>query len=297
MAIPESQLETWTHQGAIATAQATHLSIRAALDAFQGWPSGIDRKVYLQGSYRNSTNIRGDSDVDVVVHLTTTWNRDLTSLSEDQQQAYLATYPRATYLREHFRADVLRALKNYYGAGNITEGTKAIKVAPASGRLPAHVVPAILYRKYVYFYSDDNQHFIPGILFHTRTNARAVVNFPKPHYDNGVVKHTRTNQRYKATVRLFKNIRTHLVDNRRIGSDLAPSYFIECLLYNVPDNAFVSTNSETFANVVNYLYQNLRDDFLCQNGHVRLFGTSPEQWSQANSRTFLTKVIELWNGW
>ena len=64
MPIPESQLETWSHQGATVTSAATHRSIRAALDAHD-WPDAMRLNPYLQGSYANATNIRGNSDVDL----------------------------------------------------------------------------------------------------------------------------------------------------------------------------------------------------------------------------------------
>jgi tRNA nucleotidyltransferase (CCA-adding enzyme) len=69
MAIPESQLRTWANRGAITTAKTTTDSVKNALNSYNGWPSGIDFEVYLQGSYKNKTNIRGDSDVDVVAQL------------------------------------------------------------------------------------------------------------------------------------------------------------------------------------------------------------------------------------
>jgi len=78
MAILESQLERWAHQGAVATAKLTADSIRNALKSYNYWPAGIDFEVYLQGSYKNSTNIRGDSDVDVVVQLNSSFYSNLT---------------------------------------------------------------------------------------------------------------------------------------------------------------------------------------------------------------------------
>src|SRR4029450_1975896 len=69
MAIPTTQLDTWSHQGAIATAQATHVSVRAALSHAQSLIRTHDYEVFLQGSYRNATNIYAESDVDIVVQL------------------------------------------------------------------------------------------------------------------------------------------------------------------------------------------------------------------------------------
>ena len=67
MAIPQTQLDTWSHQGSITNSANTGNSIKNAIDAFQGFADGVNYNVYLQGSYKNSTNVYGDSDVDVVV--------------------------------------------------------------------------------------------------------------------------------------------------------------------------------------------------------------------------------------
>ena len=52
MTIPESQLETWSHQGAATKSAETHRSVRAALAAHT-WPTGMGHHEYLQGSYPN----------------------------------------------------------------------------------------------------------------------------------------------------------------------------------------------------------------------------------------------------
>jgi len=110
MGIPESQLETWANQGATTTAKATADSVKNALNSYSDWPSGIDYEVYLQGSYKNDTNIRGDSDVDVVAQLNSTFYSNLL----EEQKRTLGLTP-ATYALSEFRADVLNILKNYYG--------------------------------------------------------------------------------------------------------------------------------------------------------------------------------------
>ena len=67
MTIPENQLRTWSQLGAQARSQRTYQSIRNALGRHVWPPAMGSPSVYLQGSYRNHTNIAGDSDVDVVV--------------------------------------------------------------------------------------------------------------------------------------------------------------------------------------------------------------------------------------
>jgi hypothetical protein len=297
MGIPEPQLETWSHQGAVTTAKATHESIRNALDSYER-PNSVNFEVYLQGSYKNSTNIREDSDVDIVVQLNSTFQGNTSALSEYEKNLYEAAYSNAAYSWENFRTDVLKALRAYYGASAISEGNKSLKVASGSGRLPADVVICLQYRKYQSFRNIKDQQYVEGIVFYTRENCR-VINFPKPHYDNGVEKNAKlsTNGWYKPSVRLFKNARTYLIDHNVIAKDLVPSYFLECLIYNVPDEKFGSNYQGTFCDVVNWLAKADFDDFVCQNEQLLLFGDTPEQWSIDNAKRLMQELIELCNNW
>jgi len=301
MPIPEFQLETWSHQGAVATSSTTYQSIQHALAAEASPVRGMNYEVYLQGSYKNDTNIRGDSDVDVMVQLKATFGYNLSGLSYEQKAAFERAYPtNATYQWAHFRTDVLRALRNYYGNSAITEGNKSLKLASASGRLAADIIPAIHFRKYLCFYGVQSEHHVDGIEFWSRNDGRQVINFPKLHYDNGVLKHSaaKTNGWYKPAVRMFKNARTYLVDQARISDDLAPSYFLEGLLYNVPDAKFGGTFEDTFVEVFNWLWAEAQAaSLVCQNGQLPLFGPAAEQWSLVKAHQFLTELGQLWKNW
>ncbi len=300
MPIPESQLETWSHQGAVVTSSTTYRSIQTALGAGTSPIREKNYEVYLQGSYRNDTNIRGDSDVDVVVQFNSTFGYDLAPLPEEQKREFHASYPTtATYLWEHFRADVLQALRAYYGAASVIEGNKSLKLASAPGRLAADIIPSIVFRKYQSFYGINAEAHVEGIRFHSRRDNRMIVNFPKSHYDNGVAKNAgaRTNGRYKPTVRMFKNARTYLIDRRVISEDLAPSYFLESLIYNAPDRMFGSSYQETCAGILNYFWKNPIATFVCQNEQGPLFGDAPEQWRIEPAVQTISALIGLWNNW
>jgi hypothetical protein len=152
MGIPESQFETWSHQGAIVTSKATHESIRNALVANSSLVKDKKFEIYLQGSYKNDTNIYGESDVDVVVQLNSSFHYDLSALPVNESLLFKQIYPSAAiYLWNNFRADVLNALQAYYGASKISEGNKSLKVGEESGRLPADIVVCLQYRKYQRF--------------------------------------------------------------------------------------------------------------------------------------------------
>ena len=68
MPIPELILSGWSHHQAGTAFKQAHVPIREALDAYQGL-SQFKYEIFLQGSYKNDTNLGGDSDVDVVVRL------------------------------------------------------------------------------------------------------------------------------------------------------------------------------------------------------------------------------------
>jgi hypothetical protein len=289
MPIPENQLQTWSHQGAITSSAQTVASIEHALNSYS-WPDGIRREVYLQGSYKNSTNIRGDSDVDVIVQLNSCF---YSHLSEEQKRCRGMTRGRYTF--NDFRPLALEALVYYYGMSLVVEGNKSIKVRGT--KLPADVIPSVQYRKY--YNPEQNNSYAEGLAFWTQNAVHRVVNYPKIHYNNGVCKHQSCGNRYKSVVRMFKNIRTYLVDNHIIGESLAPSYFLECLLYNVPNENFSHNLQSTFCDIVNWLNNAELGIFLCQNGQTPLFsrtilGQTSEQWSIHEAREFINSAIYLW---
>jgi tRNA nucleotidyltransferase (CCA-adding enzyme) len=81
MAIPESQLETWSHQGSITQSSTTYGTVKRALEADDTKYANQAFKVFLQGSYGNDTNIYAESDVDIVIRLDSTYHFDIGALS------------------------------------------------------------------------------------------------------------------------------------------------------------------------------------------------------------------------
>jgi hypothetical protein len=254
--------------------------------------------IYLQGSYRNATNIHGDSDVDIVVELETTFNRDVSSLDAEQVRFQANAYGPGTCDFQTFRAEVVQTLRNYYGAARVHERDRCIKVDFGTGRITADVVPALLHRKYQYFYTTEIQDKTDGIQFKNRAGV-PIVNFPKQHISNGEAKNAanRTGERYKPTVRVFKNLRNRLIDDGTILADTAPSYSIECLLYNADDWCFAPSFQNSFTNIIANIGAKEPNQFICQNGIIPLFGNSPVQWSTQGAVQFLTAAQNLWNNW
>src|SRR5215469_942609 len=109
MAIPEAQLNTWANQGATTTSADTYRSVETALTRHT-WPQGMSYDVYLQGSYANATNIRADSDVDVICEFTSQFDSNLTPIGKQQLGLIAGTYPLT-----RFNSEVLQALVSHYG--------------------------------------------------------------------------------------------------------------------------------------------------------------------------------------
>ncbi|MFN8475904.1 MAG: nucleotidyltransferase [Anaerolineae bacterium] len=298
MPIPEYQLSTWSNIGATASAEATHHSIRNALEQ-SAKLSRVTYEAYLQGSYRNSTNIRGDSDVDLVVQLNSSFQGNTSGLSPEENNLFNRTFSDATYGWSEFRADVLEALRSYYGSTQVEEGKKTLKVKAGSGRLPADVVVCMQYRKYKSFRGLQSDNYVEGMTFYVPSENRWVINYPKVHYDNGAAKnqYARTRGQYKPVIRMFKNTRSYLIQREKIEKSLAPSYYIECLLYNVPDRMFEASFQNSYYNVVKWLQSNVTSAFVCQNEQLGLFGPEAEQWTMDDAYKLNTEYINLWNNW
>src|SRR5258706_10441367 len=109
IAIPESQLETWSHQGSVAQSSDTYNTIKRVLEA-DGTPyAGKRVKVFLQGSYGNDTNIYAESDVDIVIKSNESFFYQLNDMQPAEQASFQAAYPRtASYGYGTFKNDVIR---------------------------------------------------------------------------------------------------------------------------------------------------------------------------------------------
>jgi hypothetical protein len=298
MPIPQSQLNTWSNQGAITTSSLAYHSIRHALLKQTSPLAGRGVEIFLQGSYANSTNIFADSDIDVVVLYGNTFHKDMSALAPTQQQLHDATFAPADYQWSHLRADVLSALRSHYGSNAVKPGTKSIKVETGSGRRPSDVVPAVQFRRYATFVDQHNLTAHWGIQFFDSSN-NPVTNYPQYHKERGEEKNqeARTGGQYKATIRLFKNFRNWLLDHGLLAEGIAPSYSLECALYNAPDQLFRGNFTVTVPAIINYLQNTPYAPFLCQNGVLPLVGDGPTQWSADNFATFLAAAKGSWDNW
>ena len=236
MPITESTLSRWSyHQSGTAFKQA-HMPIREALEAYEGM-SQFKYEVFLQGSYKNDTNLGGDSDVDVVVRLASKLKPRVVALSGERLQED-GSHRFALERWQSFRDHAMKAMRARFRKA-VKSGRKTLKLP--KGKIPADadLVVTVSYKEGIGFYLPDQR--------------RWVVSYPEQHHQRGLKKEKAANERFKRTIRMFKAARNQLVSRRALTKEDAPSYFIECLLYNVPNDLFAPKLAPTYVGILTWL--------------------------------------------
>lgn len=306
MAISDTTLSTWTNQGATENSRRAYRSIEIALknERYGLESDKFDHSydIHLQGSYANHTNIYGNSDVDVVVRITMPFEEDLSELDNDAQERFWNEYTDIDYEFSDFHRIVQSCLKNHYNFGNVEVGDKAIKVESGEDNIlpiDADVVPCADYRYYEKFDKNGNEDYITGMYFETQTSGRPIVNFSKLHRENGSQKNKETNKRYKPTIRMFKKANENMIDMGIIGDDISTSYYIEGLLYNVPNKIIDQSDlSSRYVDTVEFLEDADVSRFPEQSEMYPLCDDSrPDRWDIDKATTTVDGFRTLWESY
>jgi hypothetical protein len=298
MTIPLVQLQTWSAQGSVTQSKNTYARIKGALEDAKANYADRNFKVFLQGSYGNDTNIYAESDVDVVIRHDGAFFHDIKERPADEQGAFHMAYPtNGTYAYNDFKQHVVQALQAIFG-DSVKSGTKAISIEGNGNRRKADVIVAFEYRRYYKFKSSYDENHVTGMCFFLSDGTR-IANYPDQHCENLTVKHQATNNKFKPLARIFKNMRSKLIDDGLITQGSAPSYYIEGLLYNVPNDQFVGDYQDIFLNILNWLYKTKdRSEFVCANEQYYLLRDNFHTcWACADGQKFIDAAIKLWNEW
>jgi len=219
LSIPESQLETWSHQGSITQSASTYNTIKNALEATGTAYAAKNYKVFLQGSYGNDTNIYAESDVDVVIRLDDVYYSDLSRLSVDDKAAYDAAFIPATYSYVDYKKDVLKAMTDKFG-NDAKAGDKAIAIAANGASERADVIAAMQFRRYYKFKATYDQQYEEGICFFNGA-GEMIANYPKQHSANLTTEHQASGKQMKPMIRILKNLRSKLVADGALKAGIA----------------------------------------------------------------------------
>lgn len=295
MAISESQLETWSKQGAIIQSKDTYAAIRLALQDNTSAYADKEYDIFLQGSYCNDSNIYADSDVDVVIKLNSTYYHDTSALPADELALFNAATSAATYSQSDFKNQVLAQLRKKFPS-DVTPGNKAIYIKANGARRDADVVPTSQFRRFYRFRNWADCRYDEGITFWTTDNIQ-IINYPKQHSTNCTRKHQATAQWFKPTVRILKNMRNSMISKGYLEEGVAPSYFLEGMLYNVPDNLFGKTYEDTIVKTINWVIECPdKSKLVCANEqYLLLHPTSPVTWRDEKMTKFLQAVGKFWD--
>ena len=249
---------------------------RAIRKAIRGCDTLVKRNidVLVQGSYRNRTNVREASDVDICVLCREGFFYDLPSGVTAAQLGF--TNP-CDYSYDAFKNDVHRALVSHFGSNAVTLGNKAFNIHENTYRIDADVVAAFEYRRY-----DRTDLYHEGTRFFPKKGG-TVTNWPQQNYDNGVSKNMATRKRFKATARILKRLRNAMDEDNIAAATAVSSFLIESLVWNVPNEGF---GHDTYKDDVRYAIAHLWNE-------TRSSETCNE-WGEINDLKYLFRVSQPW---
>jgi hypothetical protein len=187
-----------------------------------------------------------------------------------------------SYTYAQFKNEVEEALVSKFGRPSITRGNKAFDVHANSYRVDADVVACFEHRRYLRRPSGGC-YYLSGTEFISDGGQR-VVNWPHQHYDNGVSKNKTTSMRFKSIVRVMKRLRNEMGEKAKIASaNPIPSYLVECLGYNVPNNTFGHYQyKDDVRSVITHLYNQTLNDEGCR------------EWGEVNDLKYLFGAHQAW---
>jgi hypothetical protein len=257
-------------------------------------------EIIPQGSYHNRTNVRQDSDVDLCVCLTDVFFWDQPPGAPRAQIETGMGFTDLNFTFVDYKNHIAKCIGDEFGAASTETGNKAIQLHKDDDtRISVDVVPAYLYRQYgtatTILGGWPVKH--AGIGLVTNDGERKI-NFPIQHYENGCTKNDRTKRRYKRVVRILKRLRNHIDNNGTTPQDIkrasggTPSFLIESLVYNCPDNLFGATS--IYDDVVAVL-KFLDDSFKTSSVATILLGLNAHGFKEVNGIKDLFGTGQAWS--
>lgn len=263
----------------ITKCQNAERAIRKAIDTWPGF-RGQTIRVFAQGSYCNRTNVRAESDVDIAVWCGLPFFTDF-AFAEGftSQDVDLTDHP---YTYAAFKNEVEAALVAQFTRSAVTRGKKAFDIHANSYRVDADAVACFEHRRYTHRDTFGVYHYDEGTQFHPDTGA-TVINWPQQNYDNGVLKNEATGERFKAMVRVLKNLRNAMQQDRIPAAADVASFLLESLVYNVPNPQFGNQDyTDDLKAVMAVAWNATANDEACKN------------WREVNERKWLFHPTQPW---
>src|SRR6266851_6702328 len=271
----EDTFQSWAKPPAETEQTKCDNAVRAVRKAIDASSALKDRsiRVFAQGSYCNRTNVRTDSDVDICVLCADSL---FSYLPKRLTDADVALTP-ATYVYSQYKNDVEVALKTYFGKAGVTRGKKAFDIHENTYRLDADAVACFEYRRY-----REDGTYDSGTAFLPDGGSR-IINWPDQNYENGVAKNKETGKRFKDVVRILKRLRNKMDDEKIAAATPIPSFLVECLVWNVPNEGF---GHDTYTADVRWALAHLF------NNTIKVDGC--KEWDEINELKYLFRPGQPW---
>jgi len=279
----EAKFERWAKPPGEAEQQRCDriaTAIRQAIGASRALQKR-DIKVFVQGSYRNNTNVRQDSDVDVGV---VCFDSFFHAFPEGKTKESFGLES-ATYDYAQFKNEVGEALVAYFGPAAVSRGNKAFDIKERRNQVEADVAPFFEHRRY-----QSNGSYISGVELRPDNGGR-VINWPDQHYENGVRKNTQTGRRYKALVRILKSLRNEMDEAGHAVTKPIIGFLNECLAWNVPNDRMGGTSYYgDVRSALTFLYAATKEERLCHDwgevSELKYLFREGQKWTREQANAF-----------
>ena len=198
-----------------------------------------------------------------------------------------------------FRTDVTAWLTGRFGSAFVKPGKKAVLIkGNGTSRRDADVLICAEHHEYHRFNSPTDNDIRIGVKFLTVPDNYPIVNFPKYHSAMCTWKHGDTKGNFKPTVRIFRDIRNRMIDQKVLVDGVAPSYYIEGLLLMSESSQFSSNRAATVVNCLNWVKACNKNALMCANGQRPLLANNlPDSWAPALCDHYLQAVEKYWRNW
>lgn len=277
----EDQLRGWTGPSSATEKEKqdrTERMIRQAIAAHTPF-STCSLNIFAKGSYANNTNVRADSDVDIAVQCT-----DVLYYDEDEPglQTSSGRYE-GEWTPKKLRSELVAAMEAKFSGRVDASGSTAIQVNSSSARVDADVVPCFSYRRYMKNGTRDGTKIF-------KKNESSIVNHPIQQLENGTAKNNRTSYSYKRGARLLKRVENVMASSGKFRE--LPSFFMECLAYNCPDEVFAQvTWTLRLRGMLVFIFEQLQGDEPEENRWVEVnecfyLFHSGQEWTRKDGREF-----------
>lgn len=274
--------------------------IRDALRSCQALKSH-NFDVYPTGSYRNNTNVRLDSDIDIAVVLTDAVFSEYPS--DGSLTREMLGFKSAAYDLNAFRNDIEKALVSKFGRQGVVQGDKTFNVQETSQRLDADVTTFCEHRRYTGRKNSDGswQHHTGAETRSRKEPLKRIINWHQQHYDQGVTRNDKTRRRFKRLTRILKRLRNDMREKGtapgKAAAEPVPSFLIECLVFNAPNDCFNREDGSYFEDTretIRWLWNATKNDDPC-HGFVEVSGMkylfrNTQPWSRSQAHDFLLQA-------